>query len=88
MIKKEFVKLYAEKEGIYNNEAQRRIEVMLDLLKGQFQKNEEVIFRGFGSFKVKETTRTTGVNPRTGKAIKIKPKKYVKFKVSQEIFSK
>lgn len=88
MIKKDFVKLYAKKEGIYDNEAQRRIESMLELLKEQFQKDEEIIFRGFGNFKVKQTTRTSGVNPRTGKPIEVKPKKYVKFKVSQDVFKK
>lgn len=86
MVKKEFTKLYAKKEGIYDNEAQRRIDSILELMKEVLRKNETLIFRGFGSFEVRKTTRTEGVNPRTGKPIRFLPKKYVKFKTSKNLF--
>lgn len=88
MIKKEFIQLYAEKEGIYFTEAQRRIESILEIFKDAFKNEETIIFREFGSFEVKTTTRKDGVNPRTGEPIKLAPKKYVKFKVSRQVFDK
>lgn len=86
MVKKEFAKLYAEKERIYNNEAQRRIDSMFEIMKELLRKDETLIFRGFGSFEVRKTTRKEGVNPRTGEPIKITPKKFVKFKTSKNLF--
>lgn len=86
MIKKEFAKLYAQKEDIYNVEAERRINLMLDLMSEVLKKNEILIFRGFGSFQVKKSKKKMGVNPKTGETIEIMPKKVIKFKASKSLF--
>ncbi len=47
--------------------------------------NDRVEIRGFGTFKVKHYDGYTGHNPKTGKPIKIKPKKLPFFKCSNEL---
>lgn len=86
MVKKELARLYAEKEGIYNVEAQRRIDSLIELMKTVLKKDGSIVFRGFGSFEVKKTTRKTGINPRTGEEIKLTPRKIVKFRSSKHLF--
>ncbi len=51
----------------------------------RLEKNEVLIFRGLGTFERRETKRKEGRNPRTGEAIKMKPKKYIKFKVGSDL---
>lgn len=53
-----------------------------------FKEGNELIFRTFGTFTIKETKREFGRNPKTGDNIKLTPKKYVKFKVSPNVFKK
>ena len=47
------------------------------------KKGDDVNIIGFGSFKVIKTSARTGRNPQTGKEMKIKASKRVKFKVGQ-----
>lgn len=88
IIKKDFIELYAEKEKIELKEAKKRVESLIDLMVSNLQQDNTLIFRNFGSFTVKTTKRKAGRNPQTGEAIKFTPKKYIKFKVSSNVFKK
>jgi len=48
-------------------------------------KGEKVTFIGFGSFSVAKRAARSGRNPQTGKPMKIKAKKVVKFKVGKKL---
>ena len=66
-------------------ESKRQFELFIETLKEALEKNEVLIFRGLGTFERRETKRKEGRNPRTGEAIKITPKKYIKFKVGKDL---
>lgn len=86
LIKKEFITAFAEKYSFTFTEAKKRVEPVLEFMAENFKRNNSLIFRNLGSFEVKETKRTQARNPRTGESITVKPKKYVKFKVSKNIY--
>ena len=54
-------------------------------MKEALEKNEVLVFRGLGTFERRETKRKEGRNPRTGEAIKMTPKKFIKFKVGKDL---
>ena len=86
MKKLQFAELFMEKAGLKSKEeAKRQIELFIKTMKEALEKDKILIFRGLGTFEVKETKRKEGRNPRTGEIIKIKPKKYVKFKVGKDL---
>ena len=86
MVKKEFAELLMEKADLRSfEEAKRQTELFIETMKEALEKNEILIFRGLGTFERKETKRKEGRNPRTGEAIKMKPKKYIKFKVGSDL---
>ena len=86
MVKKEFAELLMEKADLKSfKEAKRQVEIFIETMKEALEKNEVLIFRGLGTFERRETKRKEGRNPRTGEAIKMKPKKYIKFKVGSDL---
>ena len=48
-------------------------------------KGESIEIRGFGSFVIKKYDSYEGRNPKTGKKIKVKPKKLPFFKVGKDL---
>ena len=48
----------------------------------EMKKNGGFTLPSFGTFTVRKTTARTGMNPRTGEAVKIKAGKTVRFKAS------
>lgn len=51
-------------------------------------RGESIEIRGFGSFVVKEYGSYEGRNPKTGKKIKVRPKKLPFFKVGKDLREK
>lgn len=67
-------------EHITKKDADQFITVFLEKIKKSVKKGDDVSLVGFGTFtKVKRAART-GVNPATGKKIKIKAKTVPKFR--------
>ena len=86
MIKKEFAELLMEKADLKSfEEAKRQVEIFIETMKEALEKNEVLIFRGLGTFERRETKRKEGRNPRTGETIKMRPRKYIKFKVGSDL---
>ena len=48
-------------------------------------RGESIEIRGFGSFVIKQYDSYEGRNPKTGKKIKVKPKKLPFFKVGKDL---
>jgi integration host factor subunit beta len=51
----------------------------------ELRKTGRIEIRGFGSFVVRKYNAYTGRNPKTGKSIKVSPKKLPFFKVGKEL---
>ena len=86
MVKKEFAELWMKNANLASMvESKRQVELFIETLKEALEKNEVLVFRGLGTFERRETKRKEGRNPRTGEAIKISPKKYIKFKVGKDL---
>lgn len=60
--------------------AERAVNAVLDCLKKGLKKDKSVQVIGFGTFSVKKRKARSGINPQTGKKIKIKASKTVGFK--------
>lgn len=89
MIKKEFAEKFLKNAELKHKvEAERMVDVFLDTMKEELEKGEVLIFRGFGTFEVRQHKRAEGRNPKTGEVIKLEPKKYVKFKTGKELSEK
>ena len=84
MNKKELIDtMVSEKGSTFESkaEAERALNAVLGAVKkGLKGKSHKVQLIGFGTFEVKTRKARTGVNPQTGKKIKIKASKTVRFK--------
>ena len=86
MKKTEFSELLMKNANLPSmEEAKRQTEVFIETMKEALEKNEVLIFRGFGTFERRVYKRELGRNPRTGEEIKITPKKYIKFKIGRDL---
>ena len=54
-------------------------------IKDSLQKGDKVEIRGFGSFKIRETSSKVGRNPKTGSKVNVPDKKVPYFKPGKEI---
>ena len=62
--------------------AEEVVKTVFNTMANALAKGDRVEIRGFGSFKVKKYKGYKGRNPKTGKPIKVKPKKLPFFKCS------
>jgi integration host factor subunit beta len=65
--------------------AEEVVKTVFNTMATALTKGDRVEIRGFGTFKVKHYDGYTGHNPKTGKPIKIKPKKLPFFKCGNEL---
>ncbi len=65
--------------------AEEVVKTVFNTMANALAKGDRVEIRGFGSFKVKKYKGYKGRNPKTGKPIKIKPKKLPFFKCGREL---
>jgi integration host factor subunit beta len=85
MNKSELIEALSKREGLTEKKA---IEVINLLFKGfteELQNGGRIEIRGFGSFVVRNYNAYTGRNPKTGKNIKVSPKRLPFFKVGKEL---
>jgi DNA-binding protein HU-beta len=85
MTKAELVAKVAEKAGLKKIEAERTVNAVVEVLEEAFKKGERVAVPGLGVFNVKERKARKGVNPKTGKEIKIPAKKTVVFRAAKSL---
>ena len=86
MVKKDFIKLYAEKYNTNEETARENIENVFELIKFALTKDECVKIKNFGIFEIRETKERNIVDPKDGsKLIHAKPRKYIKFRGSRNI---
>jgi integration host factor subunit beta len=71
--------------GLPKGKAEEVVKTVFNTMANALADGDRVQIRGFGTFKVKNYDGYTGHNPKTGKAIKVKPKKLPFFKCSREL---
>lgn len=85
--KQDLVMFYSELNKIKDLDlAEEKIDRFIYALKTALKENERIVFRGFGSFEVRETTERLIVDPKdSSDIIHAKPRKYIKFKISKNL---
>lgn len=85
MNKSDLIDAMAAKAGITKAAAKKALESMLKEIEGSLRKGKRVSLVGFGSWSVAKRAAREGRNPQTGKTIKIKAKKVVKFRAGSDL---
>ena len=85
MNKAQFVEAIALDANIPKVEARKAIDAMIRVTVQSLREGERLTRTGLGTFNVQQRPERVGRNPRTGAAVKIPPRKVIKFRPSVEI---
>jgi DNA-binding protein HU-beta len=80
MNKAELIDAVAKDGKISKKDAAAAVDAMVNTVTDALKKGDKVTLVGFGTWEVRKRAARMGVNPQTGKAIKIKATKVVSFK--------
>lgn len=80
-------KVYEAHGGISYADAQKIVDLILDVIKGRLSRGEKVLISGLGCFSVMTRKDKRGVSPQTGKPIIIPGRKAIKFKPAKALKS-
>ena len=80
-------RVYEAHGGISYAEAQKIVDLMIDIIKERLSRGEKVLLSGFGCFRVMRRKEKKGVNPQTGEPVVIAGRNSVKFKPSKYLKS-
>ena len=85
MNKAQFVEAIALDANIPKVEARKAMDAMIRVTVQSLREGERLTLTGLGTFNVQQRPERVGRNPRTGAAVKIPPRKVIKFRPSVEI---
>ena len=85
MNKSDLIEALSEGEDLTKTKAEEVVNLFFDEMTNALVAEDRVEIRGLGSFKVKSYGKYIGRNPKTGKQIKVKPKKLPFFKCGKEL---
>ena len=85
MNKAQFVEAIALDANISKVEARKAVDSVIRVTVQSLREGERLTLTGLGSFSVQQRSERVGRNPRTGAAVKIPPRKVIKFRPSVEI---
>ena len=85
MNKAQFVEAIALDANIPKVEARKAIDAMIRVTVQSLREGERLTLTGLCTFNVQQRPERVGRNPRTGAAVKIPPRKVIKFRPSVEI---
>lgn len=88
MNKSELIESMAQEMNISHREASAITNTIIDTMTEALSTGDSIEIRGFGSFVIKEYNSYEGRNPKTGKKIKVRPKKLPFFKVGKDLREK
>jgi len=83
--KADLVNAMAEKAGLSKSDSEKALKAFTDAITVALKAGEKVALVGFGTFSVAKRAAREGRNPQTGKKIKIKATKVVKFKAGSKL---
>ena len=85
MNKSELIEALAQDIGIPHREAAAITNTVIYTMTEALARGESIEIRGFGSFVIKQYGSYEGRNPKTGRKIKVSPKKLPFFKVGKDL---
>lgn len=85
MNKSDLIEALSKGEDLTRTKAEEIVNLVFNEMTSALVTGDRVEIRGLGSFKVKSYGKYTGRNPKTGKQIKVKPKKLPFFKCGKEL---
>jgi len=85
MNKSDLVEALSKSEDLTKAKAEEVVDLVFSEMTNALVAGVRVEIRGLGSFKVKNYGGYKGRNPKTGKQIKVKPKKLPFFKCGKEL---
>ena len=83
--RQELTKRIAAEADLTQKKAGEVLEALLDGIREELQKGQEVRLVGFGSFKVRRSAPRKGVNPRNRETIEVPAKDRVRFSPGKEL---
>ena len=85
MVKQELINEVAAETGEMKRTTEIFLNTFLTTIAAALVKGEEVTIYGFGKFSISQRAAREGRNPATGKPIKIKAKKNIRFKAHKKL---
>ena len=85
MNKAELIDAIAAKAGMTKVDTKKALDATIAVAKAELKKGGKIALVGFGTLATAMRKERKGHNPQTGKQIKIKAKKVVKFKAAANI---
>ena len=85
MNKSELIEALSKGEDLTKTKAEEVVNLVFSEMTNALAAGDRVEIRGLGSFKVKSYDGYKGRSPKTGKQIKVKPKKLPFFKCGKEL---
>ena len=85
MNKSQLVDAIARNAKITKVDAKKALDAFIEVTGETLRSGDKIVLVGFGSFSVAKKPERTGRNPRTGAAIRIAPRKVVKFRAGAEL---
>ena len=88
MNKSDIVTELAEEYGLPKKQAEQIVKAIFEEMQNSLKNSERIEFRGFGTFTAREYEGYKGRNPQTGEMVSVQPKRRVRFRMSEVLFSK
>ena len=85
MNNKEFIAELASRTGYTQDESQRMVKSVIELMGKSLEAGDPVSVSGFGTFEVKKRLERVMVNPSTGQRMLVPPKLVLNFKPAANI---
>jgi DNA-binding protein HU-beta len=85
MNKSELITAIAAESGLSKVDSKKALDAFIASVSSALKSGEKIVLVGFGNFSVVERQERAGINPATQEAIRIPPKKVVKFKAGSEL---
>ena len=85
MTKVELIAAVAADAGLTKKDAEKAVNGMINAITEALKNGEEVSLVGFGTFKVRERTEHSGINPQTKEPMTIAASKLPSFKAGKAL---
>jgi len=85
MTKDQIIEAVAAKVGLSKKQTEEILDAVIEEITKTLQKNDKVVFTGFGAFVVSHRKARQGVNPKTGAKIQIPAMKVPKFRAGKAL---
>ena len=85
VVKVDLVDRVYEKVGFTRQEAVEAVDILLNEIKAVLASGEDVRISGFAGFHLKDKKSRNARNPRTGEPIRIRSRRVLTFKPSQQL---